>query len=99
MDSDIYICLIDFEKAFDPHRLMTEILRRPEVDERVINMIEDIYTEHIKFVSNFEIKQRTKLKLREESVKSVFCHHSYLIYIRRRKYSLKFLRITAKVFA
>ena len=74
---NIYICFIDYTKAFD---CVGKFLKEMGIPDHLTCSLRNLFAGQ-KQQLDLDIKQRTGSKLGKEYVKAVYCHLAYLTYI------------------
>ena len=79
---DIYLCFIDYTKAFDcvDHNKLWKILKEMGIPDTLPASWE-IYMQVKKQQLEWDMERQTGSKLGKEYVKAVYCHPAYLIYM------------------
>ena len=79
---NIYLCFIDFTKAFDyvDHNKLWKIFQEMGIPDHLICLLRNLYAGQEATVET-EYKQLTCSKLGKEFVKAVYCHPVYLNYM------------------
>ena len=79
---NIYICFIDYAKAFDcvDHSKLWKILKEKRMPDHLTCLLRNLYVGQEATVSSGHGKQ-TGSKLGKKYVKAVYCHPAYLTYM------------------
>ena len=79
---NIYICFIDYTKAFDyvDHNKWWKILQEMGMPEHLISLLRNLYAGQ-KQQLELDMEQQTHSKLGKEYVKAIYCHPAYLTYM------------------
>ena len=80
---NIYFCFIDYPKAFDcvDHNKLWKILKEMGIPDHLSCLLRNLYAGQEATVRSGHGKQ-TGSKLGKEYVKAVYCHPSYLTYMK-----------------
>ena len=80
---NIYICFIDYAKAFDcvDHNKL-KILKEMGIPDHLTCLLRNLYAGQEATVRT-GMEQQTGSKLGKEYVKAIYCHPAYLIYMQR----------------
>ena len=78
---NIYLCFIDYAKAFDclDHKKLWKILREMGIPDHLTCPLRNLYAGQEATV-RMDMEQWTGSKLGEEYIKTAFCHPAYLTY-------------------
>ena len=79
----IYFRFIDYAKAFDcvDHKKLWKILKEMGIPDHLTCLLRNLYAFVKKQQLELDIEQRTGSKLREEYVKTAYCHPAYFTYM------------------
>ena len=79
---NIYICFIDYTKAFDcvNHKKLWKILQEMEIPDHLTCFPRNVYAGQEAIVRT-DMEQQTGSISRKEYVKAVYCHPAYLTYM------------------
>ena len=78
---NIYLCFIDYTKAFDyvDHNKLWKILKEMGISDHLTCLLRNLYAGQEATELNME--QQIGSKLGKEYVKAVYCHPAYLTYM------------------
>ena len=79
IQKNIYICFIDYTKAFDcvDHKKLWKILKEMGITDHLTCLLRNLYAGQEATVE-LDMEQQTGSKLGKEYVKVVYCHSTYL---------------------
>ena len=79
----LYICFIDYAKAFDyvDHNKLWKILKEMGMPDHLTCLLRNLYAGQKATEPNME--QQTGSKLGREYFKALYCHPDYLTYMQR----------------
>ena len=80
---NIYFCFIDYAKAFDcvEHNKLLKILKEMGIPDHLTGLLRNLYAGR-KQQLELDMEQQTGSKQEKESVKAVYCHPTYLTYMK-----------------
>ena len=78
LQKNIYICFIDYAKAFDcvDHNKLWKILKEMGIADHLTCLLRNLYAGQE--ATELDMKQQTGSKQEKEYVKAVYCHPAYL---------------------
>ena len=78
---NIYICFINYAKAFDcvDHRKLWKILKEMGIPDHLTCLLRNLYAGQEAL--ELDMEQQTGFKLGKEYVKAIYCHLAYLNYM------------------
>ena len=79
---NIYLCIIDYAKAFDcvDHKRLWKILQETGIPDHLTCLLRNLYTGQEE--TELDMEQQNVSKSEKECVKAVYCNPGYLIYIK-----------------
>ena len=80
---NIYLCFIDYAKAFDrvDHDKLWKILKEMEIPDYLTCLLRNLYATVKKQQLELDMEQQTGSKSEKQNVKVIYCHPAYLTYI------------------
>ena len=78
---NIYLCFIDYAKAFDcvDHNKLWKILKEMGIPDHLTCLLRNLYAGQE--VTELDMEQQTGSKKEKEYVKALYCHRAYLTYM------------------
>ena len=77
---NIYLCFIDYAKAFECGSQQTEkLLKEMGIPDHLTCLLRKLYAGQE--ATETDVEQWTGSKLQKEYIKAVYCHHAYLTYM------------------
>ena len=82
LQKNIYLCFIDYAKAFDcvDHNKLWKILKEMGIPDHLTCLLRNLCADQEATVE-LDMEQQTGSKLGKEYVKAVYCHPAYLTYM------------------
>ena len=83
---NIYLCLIDYAKAFDcvDHNKLWKILKEMGIPDHHVYLLRNLYWSRSNKLEQ-DMEQQTGSTSGKEYIKAVYCHHAYLTYLDHEK--------------
>ena len=80
---NIYLCFIDYAKAFDrvDHDKLWKILKEMEIPDYLTCLLRNLYATVKKQQLELDMEQQTGSKSEKQTVKVIYCHPAYLTYM------------------
>ena len=80
---NIYLCFIDYAKAFDrvDHDKLWKILKEMEIPDYLTCLLRNLYATVKKQQLELDMEQQTGSKSEKQNVKVIYCHPAYLTYM------------------
>ena len=80
---NIYLCFIDYAKAFDrvDHDKLWKILKEMEIPDYLTFLLRNLYATVKKQQLELDMEQQTGSKSEKQNVKVIYCHPAYLTYM------------------
>ena len=82
-EKKIYVCVIDYAKAFDcvDHNKLCKILKEMGISDHLSSLLRNPCMQVKKLQLEQDMEQWTGSKLGKECIKAVYCHLAYLTYM------------------
>ena len=86
---NIYLCFIDYAKAFDcvDHNELWKILKEMGIPDHPVCLLRNLYAGQEAKV-RIGMEQQTVYKSGKEYIKAVYCHPAYLIYMQSTSWEM-----------
>ena len=89
LQKNIYICFIDYAKAFDyvDHNKMWKIRKEMGIPDHLTCLLRILYTGQ-EATLELDTEQQTGFKSIKEYIKAVYCHAAYLTYMQSTSWEM-----------
>ena len=88
LQRNIYVCFIDYAKAFDcvDHNKLWRILQEMWIPDHLTCLLRNLYTGQE--ATELDMEKQTGSKLGKEYIKAVYCHPAYLTYMQSTSHKM-----------